>query len=99
MVGQALSQITSTGAMTYCFIQAIERGEASTYGSMLNSMRSAIRNAGGGSGGGLGGGAVTSLLNMLVSGGSLGSGGLTQVNLLKLIFLCRFPLSFTFSPF
>ncbi|KAL2892603.1 Metacaspase-1 [Bienertia sinuspersici] len=82
----ALSQITSTGAMTYCFIQAIERGQASTYGSMLNSMRSAIRNVGNGSGGGLGplgaalggGGAVTSLLNMLVSGGSASTGGLSQ---------------------
>nr|DAD47611.1 TPA_asm: hypothetical protein HUJ06_017548 [Nelumbo nucifera] len=42
----ALSQITSTGAMTYCFIQAIERGEATTYGSILNSMRDTIRNTG-----------------------------------------------------
>lgn len=73
----ALSQITSTGAMTYCFIQAIERGQASTYGSLLNSMRSAIRNVGNDSGGPLGGGVVTSLLTMLVSGGSV-SGGLRQ---------------------
>lgn len=82
MFGQALSQITSTGAMTYCFIQAIERGQASTYGSMLNSMRSAIRNVGNDSGGGIGGGVVTSLLTMLVSGGSV-SGGLSQVKLLN----------------
>ncbi|XP_076949159.1 metacaspase-1-like [Bidens hawaiensis] len=41
----ALSKITSTGAMTYCFIQAIEHGNASTYGSLLSSMRNAIRNA------------------------------------------------------
>ncbi|KMS99892.1 hypothetical protein BVRB_1g017400 [Beta vulgaris subsp. vulgaris] len=76
----ALSQITSTGAMTYCFIQAIERGQASTYGSMLNSMRSAIRNVGngGGTGGIAGGGVVTSLLTMLVSGGSVVGGGLRQ---------------------
>ncbi|XP_042509804.1 metacaspase-1-like isoform X2 [Macadamia integrifolia] len=69
----ALSKITSTGAMTYCFIQAIERGQGITYGSMLNSMRSAIRNTGND----LGGGPVTSLLTMLLTGGSL-SGGLRQ---------------------
>lgn len=75
---QALSKITSTGAMTFCFIQAIERGQASTYGSMLNSMRNTIKNTG--SDMGMGGGAVTSLITMLVTGGSL-SGGLRQVNL------------------
>lgn len=70
--------------MTYCFIQAIERGQASTYGSMLNSMRSAIRNVGngGGTGGIAGGGVVTSLLTMLVSGGSVVGGGLRQVKVL-----------------
>lgn len=72
----ALSQVTSTGAMTYCFIQAIEHGQASTYGSVLNSMRAAIRNTGSG-GNSLGGGVVTSLLTMLVTGGSA-SGGLRQ---------------------
>ncbi|GAB2270877.1 Metacaspase-1 [Dionaea muscipula] len=71
----ALSKITSTGAMTYCFIQAIERGQASTYGSILNSMRAAIRATGNDNG--LGGGVVTSLLTMLITGGSLG-GGLRQ---------------------
>ncbi|OAY62515.1 metacaspase-1 [Manihot esculenta] len=69
----ALSKITSTGAMTFCFIQAIERGQGTTYGSILNSMRSAIRNTGND----LGGGAVTSLLSMLLTGGSIG-GGLRQ---------------------
>lgn len=73
----ALSKVTSTGAMTYCFIQAIEHGQSATYGSMLNSMRAAIRNTGN-SGGAVGGGAVTSLLTMLVSGGSLSGGGLRQ---------------------
>jgi hypothetical protein len=73
---QALSKITSTGAMTYCFIQAIERGQATTYGSLLNSMRAVIRSTG--SSNDLGGGAVTSLLTMLLAGGSLG-GGLRQV--------------------
>lgn len=70
----ALSRITSTGAMTFAFIQAIERGQATTYGSMLNSMRAVIRSTGND----LGGGAVTSLLTMLLTGGSL-SGGLRQV--------------------
>ncbi|KAJ3692639.1 hypothetical protein LUZ60_011734 [Juncus effusus] len=40
----ALSRGTQTGAMTFCFIQAIEQGQASTYGTILNSMRSTIRN-------------------------------------------------------
>ncbi|KAI8572469.1 hypothetical protein RHMOL_Rhmol01G0201300 [Rhododendron molle] len=71
----ALSKITSTGAMTFCFIQAIERGQGTTYGSVLNSMRSAIRSVG--SGDDLGGGVVTSLLTMLMTGGSAG-GGLRQ---------------------
>lgn len=72
----ALSKITSTGAMTFCFIQAIEHGQSATYGTMLNSMRQAIRSTGNSSNN-IGGGVVTSLLTMLVSGGSL-SGGLTQ---------------------
>lgn len=59
--------------MTYAFIQAIERGHASTYGNMLNAMRSTIRNTDSG----LGGGIVTSLISMLLTGGSLG--GLRQV--------------------
>ncbi|KAA8520412.1 hypothetical protein F0562_014668 [Nyssa sinensis] len=79
----ALSKITTTGAMTFCFIQAIERGHGTTYGSILNSMRSAIRDTGDGLGGGVtgggvaGGGVVTSLLTMLLTGGSV-SGGLRQ---------------------
>ncbi|CAI0547964.1 unnamed protein product, partial [Linum tenue] len=39
----ALSKVTSTGAMTYSFIQALERGHGTTYGDMLNSMRTTIR--------------------------------------------------------
>ncbi|KAH0466363.1 hypothetical protein IEQ34_006466 [Dendrobium chrysotoxum] len=69
----ALSKVTSTGAMTYCFIQAIERGHGSTYGTILNSMRSTIRSTGDS----VGGGPLTSLLSMLITGGSL-SGGLRQ---------------------
>lgn len=68
----ALSKVTSTGAMTYCFIQAVEQGQANTYGSMLNAMRAAIRSAGSE----VGGGAVTTLLSMLLTGGS--GGGLRQ---------------------
>ncbi|XP_057721405.1 metacaspase-1 [Arachis stenosperma] len=72
----ALSKITSTGAMTFCFIQAIERGHGTTYGSILNAMRTAIRNVGN-DGDVIGGGVVTSLLSMLLTGGS-GIGGLRQ---------------------
>ncbi|XP_010269855.1 PREDICTED: metacaspase-1-like [Nelumbo nucifera] len=69
----ALSKITSTGAMTFCFIQAIEREHGTTYGSILTSMRATIRNTGND----LGGGVVTSVISMLLTGGSLG-GGLRQ---------------------
>ncbi|KAF5777005.1 putative metacaspase type I, plant [Helianthus annuus] len=71
----ALSKVTSTGAMTFSFIQAIERGHATTYGDMLTSMRTTIRN----NESDMGGGAVTSLLGMLLTGGSLG-GGIRQVS-------------------
>ncbi|XP_061995514.1 metacaspase-1-like [Rosa rugosa] len=81
----ALSKITSTSAMTFCFIQAIERGQAATYGIILNSMRNTIRSTGSGGGGsavasllGGSGGAVTSLVSMLLTGGSVGGGGLRQ---------------------
>jgi len=70
---QALSKVTSTGAMTYCFIQAIERGQATTYGNMLNAMRAAIRDTDTS----VGGGVVTTLLSMLLTGGS--GVGLRQV--------------------
>ncbi|GJU63124.1 mitogen-activated protein kinase kinase kinase YODA-like protein [Tanacetum coccineum] len=59
--------------MTFCFIQAIEHGNASTYGALLGSMRNAIRSAKCDMV--AGGGAVTSLLSMLLTGGSL-TGGL-----------------------
>ncbi|KAK1326005.1 Metacaspase-1 [Acorus calamus] len=35
----------SAGVMTVSFIQAIERGQGTTYGNILNSMRSSIRNS------------------------------------------------------
>ncbi|KAF3336068.1 metacaspase-1-like isoform X1 [Carex littledalei] len=71
----ALSKITSTGAMTFCFIQAIEKSQGMmTYGSILTSMRAAIRGTGDSVGGG---GPVTSLITMLLTGGSAG-GGLRQ---------------------
>ncbi|XP_077213542.1 metacaspase-1-like [Tasmannia lanceolata] len=41
----ALSGNTTTGAMTYCFIQAVESEPGLTYGRLLNAMRSAIREA------------------------------------------------------
>jgi hypothetical protein len=72
--GQALSKITSTGAMTYSFILAIERGHATTYGSMLNAMRSTIRDTSNE----LRGGIVTSLISMLLTGRTF-SGEITQV--------------------
>jgi hypothetical protein len=73
----ALSKITSTGAMTFCFIQAIERSaQGTTYGSLLNSMRTTIRNTGNDGGGS--GGVVTTVLSMLLTGGSA-IGGLRQV--------------------
>ncbi|WMV20004.1 hypothetical protein MTR67_013389 [Solanum verrucosum] len=65
-----LSKVTSTGAMTFSFIQAIEQGKGTTYGGILNAMRSAIRS----SDNGVGGGIVTSLLTMLITGGSAGVG-------------------------
>lgn len=70
--------------MTFCFIQAIERGHGRTYGSILTAMRAAIREAGG-SGGDLGGGVVTSLLTMLVTGGSGIGGGFRQVNNINIV--------------
>ncbi|KAL2614070.1 hypothetical protein R1flu_025762 [Riccia fluitans] len=68
----ALSKVTSTGAMTFCFIQAIEKGEASTYASLLSSMRSSILRANSGVRG------VTDLIGMLLQGGSFTGGALTQ---------------------
>ncbi|WOL03806.1 metacaspase-1-like [Canna indica] len=41
----AFAGSTSTGAMTYSFIQAIENQPGTTYGSLLMAMRSAIRDA------------------------------------------------------
>ncbi|KAM0070022.1 hypothetical protein Hdeb2414_s0001g00008441 [Helianthus debilis subsp. tardiflorus] len=56
--------------MTFSFIQAIERGHATTYGDMLTSMRTTIRT----NESDMGSSAVTSLLGMLSTGGSLGGG-------------------------
>lgn len=68
--------MTSTGAMTFAFIQAVERGQgALTYGSILTAMRSTIRKTDSEIAGG--GGTVTTLLTMLLTGGS--GGGLKQV--------------------
>ncbi|KAJ0988618.1 hypothetical protein J5N97_006974 [Dioscorea zingiberensis] len=42
-----LSKNVATGAMTYCFIQAVISEPGSSYGSILSAMHSAIRNADG----------------------------------------------------
>ncbi|OAY64338.1 Metacaspase-1 [Ananas comosus] len=40
----AFARSTSTGAMTYSFIQAVESDQANTYGNLLTAMRLSIRN-------------------------------------------------------
>jgi hypothetical protein len=63
--------------MTFCFIQAVERSVGTaTYASLLNDMRQAIQAANQGMQ--LPGGPLTSLVSMLLTGGST-AGGLTQV--------------------
>ncbi|KAJ6417971.1 hypothetical protein OIU84_001369 [Salix udensis] len=71
--GEALSKITSTGAMTYSFIQAIESGHGSTYGSMLKAMRTTIHKKINEPGGGK----LPSLVSMLLPGGFF-RGGIRQ---------------------
>ncbi|XP_059317976.1 metacaspase-1-like [Lycium ferocissimum] len=66
----SLSKVISTGAMTFSFIQAIERGQGATYGSILNAIRSSIRGSDSDSGGKI----VSSLLSMLITGGSFSIG-------------------------
>lgn len=44
-VVQALSGDTSTGAMTYSFIQAAQNEPGLTYGRLLNAMRQTIRDS------------------------------------------------------
>ncbi|KAF3781696.1 hypothetical protein EJ110_NYTH36291 [Nymphaea thermarum] len=39
------AEVTSIGAMTFSFIQTIERGAGATYGSLLNAIRNAVHNA------------------------------------------------------
>ncbi|PIN12426.1 hypothetical protein CDL12_14962 [Handroanthus impetiginosus] len=68
-------KVTSTGAMPFAFIQAVERGHTTIYRSMLNAMRSTIRKTDNDIGGG--GVVVMTLLTMLLTGGS-GGMGLTQ---------------------
>ncbi|VFQ77517.1 unnamed protein product [Cuscuta campestris] len=71
----SLSGVTSTGVMTFSFIQAIERGSGpqegttTTYGSILKSMRSSIRSSSGHRPPG-GRRLVTTLLSILVNGGA-----------------------------
>jgi len=42
---KALSKIQSTGAMTFSFIKAVEKGEGKTYGTLLSYMRDSVRAA------------------------------------------------------
>lgn len=42
---QALAGKASTGALTYCFIQAVQSEPGLTYGRLLNSIRQQIREA------------------------------------------------------
>ena len=42
---QALAGKASTGALTYCFIQAVQTEPGLTYGRLLNSIRQQIREA------------------------------------------------------
>jgi metacaspase-1 len=44
---QAFSGSTSTGAMTYSFIKAVESAPGTTYGRLLTAMRATIRDNGG----------------------------------------------------
>lgn len=76
---QALSKVTSTGAMTFSFIQAIEEGQAATYGTLINSMKATIRNANllGGAG------RVASILTLLLHCKTVLQ-GLRQVNSLSI---------------
>jgi hypothetical protein len=46
----AFAGSTSTGAMTYSFIKAVESDPGTTYGRLLNAMRATIRDNGGDSG-------------------------------------------------
>ena len=65
--------------MTFSFIQAIERGRARTYRDLLHSMRYDVHSAlGNANNYGSSGDPFTSLISMLVTGGSL-SGQKVQV--------------------
>ncbi|XP_049405917.1 metacaspase-1-like [Solanum stenotomum] len=70
----SLAKVMSTGAMPFSFIQAIERGQGTTYGSILNAIRSSIRN----SDSDLGSKIASSLLTMLTTGRSSSGFGMRQ---------------------
>lgn len=75
----ALSKSVTTGAMTYAFIQAIERKRDCTYSELMSDMRHTLKSAKAGGGGmpSLGGGGLgtaVGLLGMLM-GGSFSAGG------------------------
>ncbi|XP_074264603.1 metacaspase-1-like [Silene latifolia] len=41
---KGFSKVIDNGAMTYCFIQAVEKGQATTYGNLFSTMKASIRN-------------------------------------------------------
>uniref|UniRef100_A0A7N0U8A0 Peptidase C14 caspase domain-containing protein n=1 Tax=Kalanchoe fedtschenkoi TaxID=63787 RepID=A0A7N0U8A0_KALFE len=69
-----LSKVTTTGAMTYSFIEAIEQGHGATYGSILTAMRATIHDCLS-QFAGLASGAerlhLSEILTMLLSGGHI----------------------------
>eukprot|EP01018_Ginkgo_biloba_P032472 Gb_28528 [translate_table: standard] len=73
---KALAKVTSTGAMTFNFIKAIEKGEGNTYGSLLNAIRNGCHEARTKVGENPG-----SLTDMLLTGGSYKEGRIQEPQL------------------
>lgn len=80
---KALSRVTTTGAMTYCFIEAIESGNAGTYIQLLDRMKYLLSTAHTHTTGGFAfeGDPIAGALGMLLGGGGFrpSAQGLTQV--------------------
>lgn len=72
------ARTTATGAMTYCFIQAVEHVPNATYETLMQHMIKTLKSAKGGGGGGLAMDPAAGLLGMLIGGAfssALASGG------------------------
>ncbi|CAM8976116.1 unnamed protein product [Rhodiola kirilowii] len=82
-----MSKVTTTGAMTYSFIEAIERGHGGTYGSLLTAMRATIHDSlsqfanVGTSSGGEHHHRISALLTMLLSGGRISNRAIQEPQL------------------